>query len=42
MPNDPKFDDLYGLNNLGLNSAVFDADIDPQKLGTLQLVLKML
>ena len=28
LPNDPKFGDLYGLNNVGANSGVFDADID--------------
>ena len=28
LPNDPKFDDLYGLNNLGANAGVVDADID--------------
>lgn len=28
LPNDPKFGDLYGLNNVGANSGVADADID--------------
>ncbi|MDB2447399.1 S8 family serine peptidase [bacterium] len=28
LPNDPRFDELYGLNNTGANSGVDDADID--------------
>ena len=28
LPNDPRFDDLYGLNNIGSGSGSADADID--------------